>query len=63
MTATKAQLKAKDKYEKKTYWKPTIRIKKEKEAIIRQFSGDSVNDFIIQAIDEKIERMKLDSEN
>lgn len=58
MAVSKAQLRAKEKYEAKTYWRPALRIRKEHEAIIRQYAGDSVNDFITQAIMEKIERLK-----
>lgn len=57
---SKAQQKAVKKYEDKAYFKPMIRIKKEKEAEIRQAAeicNTSLNNFIVQAIEEKLARI------
>lgn len=58
MPLTEAKAKANQKYDAKTYWRPALRIRKEYEALIREYAGNSVNDFIFKAIMEKIEREK-----
>jgi len=63
MPATKAQQKAVAKYMKANYDEIKIRIPKgRKEEILAQAgaAGQSVNAFIIQAIDERIEREKTE---
>ena len=60
MAATKAHLKATQKWEQKAYFKTLIRFKKEDEKIIREYAKDSLNGFVVQAVMEKIERMKLE---
>lgn len=57
---TKAHIKATTKYEKKAYFKTLVRFKKEDEDEIRQYAGDSLNGFIVEAVKEKIENMKND---
>lgn len=55
MTVSKAQLKAKDKYEAKVYDKILLRIPKGKRDMIRAHAethGESTNAFINRAIDE-----------
>ena len=51
-----AHLRAKDKYEKKAYFKALVRFPKGKEDEIRKAAGDSLNGFIVSAVLEKIER-------
>lgn len=61
MTVSKAQLKAKDKYEAKAYDKILLRIPKGKRDIIRAHAetrGESSNAFINRAIDETMENDK-----
>jgi len=58
MAATKAQMKAIAKYQKKAYFKTMVRFKAEEEKEIREYAGDSLNGFIVDAVHEKIARMK-----
>lgn len=58
MPNTEAKLKAINKYDAKTYWKFTMRIRKEYEEEIRKYAGASLNGFVTEAIMEKIEREK-----
>lgn len=58
MPVTKAQLASKKKYESKAYWKPTIRFKKDLEATIRKYAKDSVNDFVVSAVMEKLKKLE-----
>ena len=56
-----AQTRAKNKYAKKTYDDLRIQVKKGKKDVIRAFAdkqGKSINGFVNEAIDEKIEREK-----
>lgn len=55
---SKAQIKATTKYEKKAYFKVLVRFPIDKEKEIRQFSGNSLNGYIVQAVLEKMERDK-----
>ena len=55
---SKAQIKAVAKYEKKAYFKVLVRFPIDKEKEIRQFSGNSLNGYIVQAVLEKMERDK-----
>lgn len=59
MTASKAQLEAKDRYEAKAYDKILLRVTKGKREEIRghaEARGESVNGFINRAIDETMDR-------
>lgn len=61
MTVSKAQLKATAKYEKNNYLKVMVRFKKTYEDELREYaelSGESLNNFIVTAVQEKIDRMK-----
>ena len=58
MAVSKAQMKAVAKYQKKAYFHPHVRFKAEDEAEIRKYAGDSLNGFIVEAVQEKIARMK-----
>jgi hypothetical protein len=58
MGASKAQQKATEKWQKKAYFKALVRFKAERESEIRKFAGDSLNGFIVEAVEEKIARMK-----
>ena len=55
---SKAQIKAVATYEKKAYFKVLVRFPIDKEKEIRQFSGNSLNGYIVQAVLEKMERDK-----
>ena len=57
---SKAQLQAKDRYEKRNYWKTLIRFKKEDEDLVRQYANGNLNGFVVSAVMEKIEKMKKD---
>ena len=60
MPASKAQQKAVNKYMKENYDRINLTVpkgRKEVLAVIAAASGQSVNAFINQAIDERIERM------
>lgn len=50
MTATKAHIKATQKYENKAYFKTLVRFKKEDEERIRAAAGDSLNGFIVKCV-------------
>jgi hypothetical protein len=62
MTASKARIKANNKYNKKAYWRPSIFFRKEDQDEIQKYAAqyDSFNAFIQEAVSEKIARMKLD---
>lgn len=51
-----AQARATAKYEKNNYFKTLVRFPKDKEAIIREAAGNSLNGFIVSAVMEKIAR-------
>ena len=53
-----AQMRATAKYEKANYFKTLVRFPKDKEQVIRESAGDSLNGFIVSAVLEKIERDK-----
>lgn len=60
MAISKAQIRATAKYSKKAYERLYIRVKMgEKDAIINsaEKAGESLNEFITKAIQERIERM------
>ena len=59
MTVSKAQLRAKERYEEKVYDKLLLRVPKGKKDIIKAHAdehGESVNGFIDRAIDETMDR-------
>mgnify|MGYP005810399329 CR=1 FL=1 len=59
MPASKAQQRAVNKYMKENYDEIKVRVEKGKKAIIKahtERTGQSVNGFINEAIDEKMER-------
>jgi len=61
MTYTKASQKAVDKYVKNNYDNMTIRVPKGKKQVIQNLAtskGKSLNGFVNEAIDEKMERYK-----
>ena len=53
-----ARIRANEKWKAKNYWKPTIYFPKKLEQEIRENAGESVNAFIVDAVKEKLERMK-----
>ncbi len=59
MPVSKAQQKATAKYEAKVYDKTLIRLPKGRLDTVRRFAdahGESVNGYILKAVDERIER-------
>lgn len=61
MGVSKAQLRAKSKYETKTYDKVLLRMKKGERDNVKAKAdeiGESLNEFILKAINERIERME-----
>ena len=60
MGVSEAQKKASYKWESKAYFKTLVRFKADQESEIRKYAGDSLNGFIVQAVEEKIARMKKD---
>ncbi len=58
--ASEARLKANAKWQKKAYFSTHVRFHKEDEEEIRAYAGDNLNGFIVDAVKEKIERMKND---
>lgn len=60
---SKAQIKAVKKYEDKTYFKTLIRFHKSDEDKIRKAAdvcNTSLNNFIVEAVNEKISRMNTE---
>ena len=53
-----ARIRANEKWNKKTYWQKLIRFPKNMEQEVRDNSGDSINNFVVTAVKEKLERMK-----
>ena len=53
-----ARIRATNKYEARVYWKKLIRFPKLLEQEIRENAGESVNGFVVNAVKEKLERMK-----
>ena len=53
-----ARIRANEKWNKKTYWQHLVRFPKELESEIRENAGESINGFIVNAVKEKLERMK-----
>ncbi len=51
---TKAAQRATAKYEDKAYFKTLVRFKKEHEHIIREKAKESLNNFIVKAVLEKV---------
>ena len=58
MAITPAQLRATAKWQKKAYFSFHLRFRKEDEEEIRYYAGDNLNGFIVDAVKEKIERLK-----
>jgi uncharacterized protein (DUF1778 family) len=61
MPISKAQQKAVAKYESKSYDKVLLRLQKGKREIVQaaaEGAGQSLNGFVVQAIDERVEREK-----
>ena len=59
MPKSEALKRANKKWEAKAYWRPTIRLPKDLESIVQTHidsTGTSLNGFIRQAIEEKLER-------
>ena len=56
--ATPARIKANQKWQKKTYFQTLVRFKAENESEIRKYAKDNLNGFIVEAVEEKIARMK-----
>ena len=54
--ATAAHMRATAKYEKNNYFKTLVRFPKDKEGLIREAAGNSLNGFIVSAVMEKIQR-------
>lgn len=64
MNVSKAQLKATAKYELKVYDAVRLRVKKgrkEELKAIAEEQGQSLNAFVLSAIDEKIERLEREA--
>lgn len=55
-----ARIRANEKWNKKTYWQTLIRFPKAMEQEIRNNAGDSINSFVVNAVKEKLERIKQD---
>lgn len=69
MTVKESQIRATTKYEKNNYFKTLVRFPKDKEDAIRGVLGtNSLNNFIVSAVLEKVDQMekekatKLDNE-
>lgn len=60
MPVSKAQIKAVQRYEKKNYFKALVRFKQEREDEIRKYANGNLNGFIVEAVEEKIAKMKKD---
>lgn len=58
MPVSAAQKKATLKWESKAYFKTLVRFKADREAEIRKYANDNLNGFIVEAVEEKIARMK-----
>lgn len=58
MAVSKSKMAANHKYDKKTYVRPSIRFKHSEMEEIKKYCGDSLNGFVVQAVMEKIERLK-----
>lgn len=63
MAVSKAQIKATTKYESANYDKVLVRLPKGKRAEVQEHakrSGQSLNSFIVSAVDEKIEKSEVE---
>lgn len=58
--ATRARLDANARWQKKAYFTTIVRFYKDDEDEIRKYAGESLNNFIVMAVKEKIERIKKD---
>ena len=58
MAQTKAHKEATARWDQKAYFKTLVRFKADRESEIRKYAGESLNGFIVSAVEEKIERMK-----
>lgn len=58
--ATPARIRANEKWQKKAYFKTLVRFKADKEDEIRKYANGNLNGFIVEAVEEKIARMKKD---
>ena len=56
--ATPARIRANEKWQKKAYFKALVRFKADRESEIRKYANGNLNAFIVEAVEEKIERMK-----
>lgn len=56
--ATPARIKANQKWQKKAYFQTLVRFKADQESEIRKYAKDNLNGFIVEAVEEKIARMK-----
>lgn len=63
MPLSKSKIATNHRYDEKTYFRQTVRFKKTDMDEIREYAGASINKFVNDAVMEKIERMKLESEN
>lgn len=59
--ASAAHMRATAKFEKKAYFRTMVRFPKDKENLIRDAAGDSLNGFIVAAVLEKIERQQKEN--
>lgn len=60
MTASKKKIAYNMEWEKTAYFRPSVRFKKDLEEEIRKYSDGNLNGFIVEAVEEKIARMKLE---
>mgnify|MGYP007122100235 CR=1 FL=1 len=58
--ATPARIKANQKWQKIAYFQTLVRFKADQESEIRKYAKDNLNGFIVDAVEEKIARMKKD---
>lgn len=58
--ASPARIRANQKWAKKAYFQTLVRFKAENESEIRKYAKDNLNAFIVEAVEEKIARMKKD---
>ena len=56
--ASAARIRANEKWQKKAYFKALVRFKAEREDEIRKYANGNLNAFIVEAVEEKIAKMK-----
>ena len=56
--ASPARIKANQKWQKKAYFSTLVRFKADQEEEIRKYAADNLNGFIVEAVEEKIAKIK-----